>query len=470
MDNLLKDIKYALRMMLKHRSFTFIAVLAVALGIGANTAIFSVVNGVLLRPLPYQAPEQLVTVLHDGSSPVAPANFFDLRQQSQSFESIAAAQAWGPNLLKSFWNLTRVDLGVKRDHVLTFALPVSEKRFPQAERIIPYYKQLLERIESVPGVNKAALTTGIPTTGRGFGLQFTIVGAPPVDPSARPATAFQMVTPGYHDTFGIQAVKGRSFNERDIVNGPRVAMVNERFARNYFGGVDPLQQRIVVDQVMPDGKVGPPVEWQIVGVFHTVRNAGVRDDYPEIDVPFWQSPVPRVSVAVKTNSDPDSVIKSLAAAVNSVDPDLPLAGVKTMDQIVSEKLAVDRFVMLLFGSFAVMALLLAAIGVYGVMAFGVAQRTHEFGVRMALGSGAPRILRLVLGEGVILAAVGIILGLGGAYFVGRAMQSTLYGVSAFDISAFSVVAGLLLVTALVACLVPAWRASGVDPLDALRYE
>lgn len=378
--------------------------------------------------------------------------------------------AGGGLALKSFWNLTRVDLGLKTDHVLTFALPVPEKRFPQAERIIPYYQQMLEKIESVPGVKKAALTTGIPTSGNGFGLGFTIVGTPPVDPSARPGAGFQVVTPGYHETFGIRVVKGRGFDERDTANSSRVAMVNEIFASRYLGGVDPLQQRIVIDQLMPDGKTGPPVEWQIVGVFHTVRTYAVRENVPEIDVPFWQNPIARVSVAVKTDGDPDSVIKSLAAAVNSVDPDLPLAGVKTMDQIVGEQLAVDRFAMLLFGSFALMGLLLAAIGVYGVMAFGVAQRTQEFGVRMALGSGQSRILRLVLREGIVLAAVGLVIGLAGAYLVGRVMQSTLYGVSAFDVGAFSAVAGVLLATAMVACLVPAWRASRVDPLVALRYE
>jgi predicted permease len=279
-----------------------------------------------------------------------------------------------------------------------------------------------------------------------------------------------MVTPGYHETFGIQVVKGRRFNEFDTANSPRVAMVNELFASTYFAGVDPLLQRIVVDQLMPNGKFGPPVEWQIVGVFHTVRTYGVRENYPEIDVPFWQSPMPRVSVAVKTNGDPDSVTRSLAAAVNSVDPDLPLAGVRTMDQIVSEQLAVDRFAMVLFGSFAVMALLLATIGVYGVMAFGVAQRTQEFGVRMALGAQRSRILNLVLKEGTILAVLGSIVGLGGAYLVGRAMQSTLYGVEALDVRAFGVVAVVLLVAALLACFVPAWRASRVEPMEALRNE
>jgi predicted lysophospholipase L1 biosynthesis ABC-type transport system permease subunit len=247
-------------------------------------------------------------------------------------------------------------------------------------------------------------------------------------------------------------------------------MVNEKFANRYFAGVDPLQQRITVNQLIPSGKPGPPVEWQIVGVFHTVRNDGVRDDYPEIDVPFWQSPMPRVSVAVRTDGDPGSLIESLATAVNSIDPDLPLAGVKTMDQIVTEQLAVDRFAMMLFGSFAVLALLLATIGVYGVMAFGVAQRTKEFGVRMALGAQRSRVVKLVLKEGTILAAIGSIIGLGGAYLVGRAMQSTLYGVEALDVRAFGIVALVLLVAAFLACFLPAWRASRVEPMEALRDE
>jgi predicted permease len=265
-------------------------------------------------------------------------------------------------------------------------------------------------------------------------------------------------------------VQGRSFDESDTATSPRVAMVNEKFANRYFAGVNPLQQRITVNQLIPSGKPGPPVEWQIVGVFHNVRNDGVRDDYPEIDVPFWQSPMPRVSVAVRTDGDPHNLIESLATAVNSIDPDLPLAGVKTMDQIVTEQLAVDRFAMVLFGSFAVMALLLATIGVYGVMAFGVAQQTREFGIRMALGAQRSRVLSQVLKEGTILAAIGSTIGLCGAYLVGRAMQSTLFGVAAFDVRAFGVVALVLLVAALLACFLPAWRASRIEPMEALRDE
>ena len=175
-------------------------------------------------------------------------------------------------------------------------------------------------------------------------------------------------------------------------------------------------------------------------------------------------------MVVRTDGDPKSVIKSIAAAVSSVDPDLPLAGVKTVDEIVSESLAIDRFSVVLFSSFGVLGLLLAAVGIYGVMAFTVAQRTQEFGVRMALGAQRSRVVRLVLKEGTLLAGIGALIGLGGAYLVGRAMQSTLYGVGAMDARAFGAVAFVLLIAALLACLLPAWRASRVDPIVALRYE
>src|SRR5215470_1541604 len=338
--------------------------------------------------------------------------------------------AGGGLALHSFWNLTSVDLGVRTERVLTFFLPVPSSRFSEPERVTSYYRQLLEGIEAVPGVEQAAVTTGVPTRGAGFGRSFTIAGA------------------------------------------PRVAMVNENFANRYFPDVDPLTQRVVVDELIPGSqRRGPPVEWQIVGVFHNVRNGqGLRNDFPEIYVPFWQSPWPRAAVAVRAAGDPASVTGSIAAAVNSVDPELPLAGVKTMDQQVSEVLAFDRFGMVLYSSFAALALLLASVGIYGVMAFAVAQRTHEFGVRMALGAEGSRIFRLVLKEGGMLAAGGLVFGLGGAYLVGRAMQTTLYGVKALDIGAFSASAFVLLTAALLACYIPARRASKVDPLVALRCE
>src|ERR1044071_3428660 len=244
--------------------------------------------------------------------------------------------ATGGMALKGFWNLTRVNLGIRPEHVLTFQLPVPNERLKTADQIRSYYRQMLGRVEAVPGISKVAVMTGVPARGANFGMPFTIVGRPDVHPADRPGAAFQMVTAEYVNTLGIRVTKGRSINDHDIESSPHVAMVNERFVSRYLSGIDPLTQRISVEQIIPGGTLGPAVEWQIVGVYQNVRGAGSREEYPEINVPFWQSPWPQVSMVVRTEGEPKAVTKSVAAAINSVDPDLPLAGVKTIDEIVSE--------------------------------------------------------------------------------------------------------------------------------------
>jgi putative ABC transport system permease protein len=374
--------------------------------------------------------------------------------------------------IHSFWNLARVDPGFRTDHILTFDLPVPEKRFTQPEQIVAYYKQLVDRIESLPGVIRAEAATGMPLQGTNFGMPFTIAGKPVADPSARPGAGFQMVTPGFFQTFAIQMAKGRAFTDQDSAGSVRVAIVNETFVSRYLSGVDPLTQRIEVEQLIPGvTKLGPPIEWQIVGVYRNTHNGGIRSTgFPEIDVPFAQSPWPQASMAVRTTGDPAEMSKSIAGAVHSVDADLALANVRTMDQIVSESLVGDRFTTALYVSFASVALVLAAIGIYGVMAFAVAQRTHEIGLRMALGASQDHVLGLILKEGIILTAIGLGLGLVGACFVGRAMRGLLYGVGTIDIAAFSAVAVTLFMAALLACYLPANKAAKVDPMVALRYE
>jgi putative ABC transport system permease protein len=376
--------------------------------------------------------------------------------------------ATGGLALKSFWNLNSVDLGINTDHVLSFRLPVPENRLKGPDQIRSYYSQMLEKIQAIPGINKAAVMTGVPTRGPSFGRAFTIVGQPQLSSSERRASGFQVVTPGYVEALGIRMLKGRNIDDRDTATSPRVAMVNERFAKRFFAGIDPISQRISVEGI--PGRADTQEEFEIVGVFHNVRGAGMRDEYSEVVLPFWQRPWPQASIVVRTDGDPNSVIKSIAAAVSSVDPDMPLAGVRTADEIVSESLSIERFTVVLFTSFGVLGLLLAAVGIYGVMAFTVAQRTQEFGVRMALGAQRSGVLSLVLKEGALLAGAGALFGLGGAYLVGRAMQSTLYGVGAMEARAFGAVACVLLVSALLACLLPAWRASRVQPMVALRRE
>jgi putative ABC transport system permease protein len=375
-------------------------------------------------------------------------------------------------VIHSFWKLTRVDLGFRQDHILTFYLPTPIDRFSHPEQITAFYRQLLEKINALPGIVSTTVSTGMPIAGTNFGMPFSIAGQPAGDPSSRPGAGFTMVTPEYFRTFGINISMGRAFTEQDIAGAVPVAIVNETFVKKYLSNLDPLKQRLSVEQLIPGAtRLGPAIEWQIVGVYHDVHNGGVRrDGFPEINVPFWQSPWPQAGIEVRTAGDPSSVTKSIAAAVQSVDPDLPLDQVKTMDQLVDESLAGDRFATILFAAFAVVALLLAAIGIYGVMSFAVAQRTHEIGLRLALGAGSAQVLGLVLREGMALALIGLVVGLGGTYFVGRVMKSILYQVTVIDPATVSAVTAVLLLSALLACYIPARRATQVDPMVALREE
>ena len=387
--------------------------------------------------------------------------------------ALALALLAGAGLaIHSFWNLLHVDLGVQSDHVLTFFLNVPDSRPKDPALITTYYRQLLDRIASVPGVSHVSAQTGLPLEGTGFGMPFTIPGGPTyADPSQRPLAGFGMVTPDYFQTFGIRLVRGRKFTDQDNASSMKVAIVNESFVNKYFKDKNPLQQRVSVEELIPGvTRLGPPIDWQIVGVYHNVRSRGLREDYPEIQIPFWQIPWPSAGIGVRTAEDPATMTRAIAAAVHSVDPEIALALPRTMDQVRTDVLAEDRFSVVLFASFAVVALLLAGVGIYGVMAFSVTQRSHEIALRMALGADRTRVVGMIVREGIILAGIGLTLGLISSYFIGRAMRSMLYGVSAMDFSAFAIVGLVLLVAALFACYLPARRAASVHPMQVLRTE
>jgi putative ABC transport system permease protein len=305
-------------------------------------------------------------------------------------------------------------------------------------------------------------------------LPFTIVGRPAEeDINKQPQVEVNLVTPGYFATYGIRLTRGRYLDGRDLAGGQRVAMVSESFVRQYLPGVDPLTQRVKVPELIPDKTppLGAPVEWQIVGVFHDVQyESHPTTGSAEVDFPFDQSPWPYTTISARTNGEPTAVTKSIAAAVRSVNPDFPMTHVRTMDQVVSESLVSDKFIVTVFGSFAGLALLLAAIGIYGVMTFSVAQRKHEMGIRMALGAGSRQVLRLVVSEGMRAALIGMAIGLPGVYFVGKTLKGLLYNVGAMDVRALACVAVVLLASALFACYVPARRATKIDPMRALRQE
>jgi putative ABC transport system permease protein len=374
--------------------------------------------------------------------------------------------------IHSFWNLTQVDLGTSTFHIQTFFLPVPDARPKDPIQIANYYQQMLSRIQAVPGVLNVSASTGLPLEGAGFGMPFTIQGAPDIaDPSQRPGAAFGMVTPDYFKTFSIQVLRGRSFTDQDKAGSVRVAMVSESFVKKYFKDKDPLQQRLMIEELIPGvQKLGSPIPWQIVGVFHDVRGGGLRDGRPEIEVPFWQIPWPSAYFGVRTSGDPALMTKSIEDAVHSVDSEIAIAEPHTMEEVKSLVLAGDRFTMLLYASFAVVALSLAAVGIYGVMAFTVAQREHEIGLRMALGASRGKVVGMILKEGMTLALFGLGLGLIGAYFVGRALQSGLYGVGTLDAGAIVAVASVLFAAAMLASWIPARRAASVQPMQALRSE
>jgi putative ABC transport system permease protein len=439
------------------------------------TVAASLLAGVLFGCAPaWQAARMnLNEVLKEGGRSSLAAGRHGLRRTLVVAEFALALSllAGGGLAIHSLWNVAHVDLGFRSDHLLTFYLPVPATQLTEPKQINAFYRQLLDRIQALPGVASASASEGMPLEGVNFGMPFVIEGHPVSDPSQRPGAGFNMVTPSYFKTFGIRIDRGRPLNDQDIAGSMPVAVVDEAFVKKFSPDSDPLQHRIQVEQIIPGvTKLGPYITWQIVGVYHNVRNGGLKNDFPEIDVPFWQSPWPGAVMAVRAAGDPASLTKSIAAIVQSLNPNLPLADVKTMDQVIDESMAGDRFTAFLFGGFAAIALLLAALGIYGVMSFAVAQRTHEIGLRMALGASAGRVVSLVLREGMLLALIGLALGLAGSYFVGHVMHSLFYDVGTIDFAAFGSVAALLILSALLACYLPAHRASRVDPMQALREE
>jgi predicted permease len=377
--------------------------------------------------------------------------------------------AGGGLAIQSLMNLSRVNVGFPTERLLTFSLGIPPQRLPDAEKILLFYDRLQEKVKALPGVQAVAVATGGPMFG-GFGMAVDIAGEARGQGSSRRNTGFVMATPDYFKTWGLKLVKGRVFDERDGRGAEKVAIVNESFVKRYLEGKDPLGVTVLVDELVPGQlKVGAAVPWRIVGVIKDVRNRGLRNDVrPETHVPFAQSPWPGARVTLRTSNDPNLLRASLGKIVQELDPDLPMAGVQTVDQAIHESMSSDRFNAMMFATFAGVALVLAAIGIYGVMSFVVAQRSHEMGLRMALGADRTRLVRLIMKEGMRTALIGTALGFVGAYFVGRTMQGMWFGVGTLDLGRFAAIALTLIGAALLACYVPARRAASVDPLVALR--
>ena len=340
-------------------------------------------------------------------------------------------------MMHSLWNLTRVDLGVRTDHVLGFYLDspsIPNKR----KEINAYYRRILASIGSVPGVTHVCALQHLPLDRLHFAVPFSIAGEPAnADTSSHPSADLQTPTPDYFKTFGIRIIRGRAFTDYDNEAGARVAMVNEAFANSFLKSMDALHQRVVMEEDDPGSPNRTRVEWQIVGVFHTVKSRGAREDFPQIAVPFWQMGPAVGGVGVSTGPDPAGMIQSISAAVNAVDPEAALALTRTMRQVHDEALANDWFMLVLFSIFAILALILAAVGIYGVISFTVGQRFQEIALRLALGSTRNSIVVSVVREGLLLSGVGLGLGLIAAYFLARAMGSVVFGVGATDFAVWA---------------------------------
>jgi predicted permease len=360
--------------------------------------------------------------------------------------------------------------GFRRDHVLTMRLAMAGDRYSSGQ-LATYYRRVLEKAGGIPGVQGAGLSLGLPLEGAQIGMPFQIAGHAKM--TAGRSVPFEIVSPGFFRTMGIALRKGRLFSEHDDAGAPRVAIVNEAFVNRYLPGEDPIGQKLMMQSLIAGStQAGPEAPWEIVGEIATVKYLGLDEKRPRAEVyaPLEQSPWPGAALVLRTGGEPLSVAQGARAAVAEVDSEVPLTAIRTMEQIEDESLASSRLRTQLIGGFAAVALIMAALGIYAVISYSVAQSAHDLGVRMALGASAGEVLRLVLWRGMLPTAAGLALGLGAALALTRLLTSLLYEVKPTDPWTFAAVSALLAVVALLAGLIPALRASRIDPMVALRAE
>jgi putative ABC transport system permease protein len=367
-------------------------------------------------------------------------------------------------LMRSFYHLQSVDPGFDPHDVLTFRTNLPGTRYAAPEKTIAFYDQALQRIRALPGVTAAGAGQIFPLAGDDYILSFVQVEKPPLPVGNQPSAAYYAVTSDYFNALRIPVKVGRAFNAHDTKTSPAVAMISESMARQFYRGENPIGQHLTVG----NGSNKPA---EIVGIVGDVRDQELESTgRPAIYFPATQDSFGSMYFGVRTAADPEALIAPVRAAIRAIDPELPLDAVGTVDGSVSKSLAQRRFSMLLMAIFAMLALILAMVGIYGVMAYSVTQATQEIGIRMALGAARTDVLRIVLTYGGMLMTVGLVIGIGAAFGAGRLLAAQLYEVKPFDPLTFAAVGASLLVTGLAACLVPAFRAMRVDPLVALRNE
>jgi len=368
-------------------------------------------------------------------------------------------------LIRSFRELMAVDPGFQPDHIMTMRVLLPGKTYDTLPKIADFARQLESRASALPGVRSAALGNAVPLDGTSFWLSFGVRGRAPVRQSEQPSASIRIVTPNYFTVFGTPLLKGRAFTADDRGNAPRVAIVNQTFVKRFMPNEDPLGKVVEIGWKIDGVRQGG----QIVGVVGDIRDDALDANVdPIFYLPFDQTPVDGIAITARTAAPPASVTSALRGVVRDLDPTLPVYAVKTMEQQVATSVSRQRFYATLLGVFATVALLLAAVGLYGVIAYAVSQRTHELGVRVALGASGTRISRMVIGEGVILTAAGVFVGLVASLGGARIIAKLLYNVKSSDPVTFIAVALLLGVVAACASYIPARRAARVDPLVAMR--
>jgi putative ABC transport system permease protein len=369
-------------------------------------------------------------------------------------------------IVQSLLRLRTVKIGLDPKNVLTATLIVPRAKYKEDAQRAALIKQIVEKVSGLPGVESASATATLPLNGNNWGRGFTVEGYPVPPDGHVPTVQHTVVTPGYFRTMGITLLAGRDFNDSDAKDSLDVTIIDERLARQYWPNESPIGKRV---------RFGPPQDnepWHtIVGVVSAVRHQRMREETdPSVYMPHQKIPVAGLSLVARTSSNPHDFIGAVRREVAQLDPDLPVSEVATMEEVIAESIWQPRLYAMLFAVFAGGALLLALIGIYGVMAFLVQTRTHEIGIRMALGASARDVFRLIVGRGMKLTAVGVVIGVGGAIALTRLMHSLLFNTSATDPFIFVLISAILSLAAFFACYLPARRAAKVDPLVALRYE
>jgi len=378
-------------------------------------------------------------------------------------------------LVRSFMRLVNVDPGFSTENVVSFNVTLPTAKYPYERHAREFAANLIERLRGIRGTENVAFTFSRPLENAHMRSGFDVVGRPPNPPGQRTVAEVHPATPSYFATLGMPIVRGRAFDETENkLEGAGTVVVSEEFVRRYFPNEDPIGKEIqfgVTHDTAAAGQGSVRIEGRIIGIVRDVKQEGLaRANYPMAYIPFNKFPIPDMSVLVRTSSDPRLVQSAIRARVRDVDPDLPVYQLTTMAQAVSESVAQPRFYMILLGAFAGVALVLAGIGIYGVVSYAVSLRTRELGIRIALGATRERVVRQVIGQGIWLTILGIVCGLAGAAWLTRAISSLLFDVGAADPLTFVAAPIVLVGIALLASYLPARRAARVDPVIAMRTE